>query len=369
MGFDQKVLENLVSKSELVQVQPNPIVHNTIELGLDEFFAFLLSTIGTIIVSYFSSTVWLLSIVGPLSEKPGFFVRHGYHAYQAYKAKKGSFRYCLKRELKKACRILMVDILFHDSMYAILAAILLKATALHPGFISVIAFCSAIPFAAAFQYAAEEGLHFLHKEVLRWQGLKWETYYESRFFFMGDEKKVLDKVRKEFSLTKRQSGMYVDEYLGSEGWLAQNHEPFRRLRSLRMDSRQYRNRLEIGFRVMKRVNPAASQYNYHFIKKEKGWYGVGGGKKPSWKELPRHLRTRAKKVQKGVSFSRLTYHNEELSVSVDRLKKASRVKVIEVKVYKDVALLMQAMQFLNRLYPVVETTLPKERFVDSLRSI
>ncbi|MEK6964442.1 MAG: hypothetical protein AABX70_08540 [Nanoarchaeota archaeon] len=371
MGMDQKALESLVSKNELVQIRPNPIVHNTIELGLDEFYAFLLSTAGTLIVSLFSTQVWLLSIIGPLSEKPGFFIRHIYHAHQSHKARMGSFGHCLKKEMKRALRVLAVDIVFHDSIYMILAAVLLKMTGLHPGFISVISFCAAIPFAATFQYVAEEILHMLHMGVLHLNGLKWETYYESRFFFIGDEKAVLNKFRKEFGLKERQSGVYIDQYLVSSSWLAENHEPFMRMRSLHMDSdsKKSRHALEMGFRTLKRVSPPADQYNYHFIKKEKGQCLVGGKKDGVWKELPAYFRKKVQKVVKGVSFSRLTYHDKELSVSVDRLSKASKVKVIEVKVYKDIVLLMRAMQFLNRLYPVVETTLPKERFVDSLKSI
>jgi hypothetical protein len=57
-----------------------------------------------------------------------------------------------------------------------------------------------------------------------------------------------------------------------------------------------------------------------------------------------------------VKFIRVVAYNPDLLISVDRVRGSRNFYLLELKVYKDVKLLMQAMRFIMRELPVLQTT-------------
>jgi hypothetical protein len=57
-----------------------------------------------------------------------------------------------------------------------------------------------------------------------------------------------------------------------------------------------------------------------------------------------------------VKFTRVVAYNKNLLISADRVRGSRNFYLIEVKVYKDVRLLMQAMRFIMKELPVLQTT-------------
>ncbi len=71
---------------------------------------------------------------------------------------------------------------------------------------------------------------------------------------------------------------------------------------------------------------------------------------------------KSKSVLKKINFQRISANNKDLLVSVDNIKEDKSYYILEMKVYEDVKLLMKAMRFVMREFPVVQTTHSKSDF-------
>jgi len=101
------------------------------------------------------------------------------------------------------------------------------------------------------------------------------------------------------------------------------------------------------------------------ICKEKLYYYMEGEMPKSFDEIKSSKAKKpikSKEIIKKVNFQRISANSNVLLVSVDNIKENNPYYVLELKVYEDVKLLMKAMRFVMREFPVVQTTHSKLEF-------
>ncbi len=371
-GALHNTLQTLAGEHKLLAVTPNVVTKNTKELGLDELVSLVFSTGGTCAASFLTSNPSVLSMVGPVSEKPAFFLRHFWEAYKTYQEakKKGenpSVWEVLKPELTATARTLWMDLMFHDSTYVALAYTLMHGSHINPSILSVISFLAAIPVAAALEVGAESLLHKTLKQITRRQGVSWETYAESRFLYTGDANALQQDLQKKFGLKEEKESNYHDHYLEHRLLSLAERNVLARKRNI--TGTHARSSLEMTFTTTSKISPDDSQFNYFITHKEKGQIVVPESK--DWHNTLPYLvrKTVHPRITQEVCFRRKTTHDDELSVCVDTLPLLSGVQVIELKVYKDIEKLTAALDYVNTHYHGFETTLPKSELLETVKLI
>ena len=365
-------LQTLAGEHKLLTVTPNAVKKNTMELGIDELVSLVFSTGGTFAASFATSNPSILSMVGPVSEKPAFFLRHFWEAYKTYQEakKKGENPLVwevLKPELLATARTLWMDLTFHDSTYIALAYTLMQGSRINPSILSVIAFLAAIPVAAALEVGAETALHKTLKRITSTQGISWETYAESRFLYTGNADEIQQDLQKKFGLHEEKESNYHDQYV--EHRLLPLAERTVLARKRNITGPHARSSLEMIFTTTSKISPDDSQFNYFITHKEKGLIVVPDSK--DWHNTLPYLvkKTVYPLIRKDVRFRRKTTHDDELSVCVDTLPSLPGVTVVELKVYKDIEKLTTALDYINTHYHGFETTLPKSELLEFVKHI
>src|SRR5437868_2011220 len=96
----------------------NPIWNVFKRFGRDEFIALTINTIGTVIMSFFTQSILLLSVTGPVIEKIGFFPAYLWEAITTYrttpKKQRKNLTHYLKQAVKRGSVSLAEDICVHD---------------------------------------------------------------------------------------------------------------------------------------------------------------------------------------------------------------------------------------------------------------
>ena len=363
-------LDRLLNGRKLIAITPNPVLKNAEQLGLDELVSYFFSTGGTLVASGFTSNPMILAGIGPLSEKPAFFLRHLYEAKKSFNAAKAkgeeaTFRDHLVPEMKSAAKSLWMDVAFHDSSYFAFASVLMSTSTAPPALLATVAFMAAVPAAAVLETCAEGLLHRGLKGFTARSGVEWETYLESRFLYDGDAEALQSDLAKRYGLQSELKGEYHDYYLKNRLLSLAERNVLARKRKISGDVP--RDSVEMVFTTTQKISPDDSEHNYFVTRKEKGKFVIEDS--PAWHvSLPYLLRRSiTREVEKPIDFSRRTFHDSELSVCVDTLPESPRV--IEVKVFDDRDKLVDALLYLKGRYDVLGTTLPKSELVSIVRNI
>lgn len=220
-----------------VVLTPNPYRKFFIQLGRDEIYAWVLSTVATGAVSlllYYlardmalSTRALILAFTGPIAEKPGLFFEYVKNAFREYSDTDDESRQPRSHYVRKAFRdgmpTLLTDVTCHDPAYALLFWLLMHlyggTSSLSAAVIAGVSFFTAVAIASTAKVLFVDAMFQWHRYRLRKAGFVQKSYYESRFWVDpdGDEnflpENVLARLQKKFNLPIRTSYTYRDVYM------------------------------------------------------------------------------------------------------------------------------------------------------------
>jgi hypothetical protein len=338
--------------------------------GIDELLAMVVNVIGTVIISFFTSAILIISITGPIVEKLGFFPMHFKEAWNVYRTtptkQRRKFSHYLGKALKNSLTSLFEDILIHDPIYIILMLVGLGFYSETPiWLLSGASFVIAVIIVAGLEVAFREFQYLNFKRKMKKAGFEVEIYYEARFFVSSKQNhnKLLEKFIKTFNLTKIKTPLtYNDTYFEHDFPNFSGRNGKVRLRRRTYEGGGLFRTIQVVYtKTREKYLTKTEQYRFFPTKKEKIYY--------VFKKMPQGIKdiknTKIRKTLKpvhenlaktNVRFTRYVARSNELLISTDKIEKGEGFYLVELKVHSDVKLLMRAMRYLMREFPVVQTT-------------
>lgn len=366
----------LISKKlaeEPIKIPQNPFWEVFRRFGRDEAIAMIINVIGTLIISFFTAIPILLSVAGPIIEKIGFFPANFIEARKIYKTtpknqRKHLFHY-IKKAMKRSFTSLTEDILVHDPLYIFFMFFGIIIYPVIPVWIlAIISFILAVIIVTILEVGVKELQYLSFKRKLKKAGFELESFLEARFFISSKQnpKKLLDKIIKDFKLKSLGNVLeYKDKYFENNLKIYSGRIPKVRLRKRTKNSgKGLMKTLQIVYtRAEEKQNKIKEQYRYFPIKKEKFYFMFK-------KEIPsniheiknakikRILKSCLKSAPQKIIFKRTFVCNKILLFSIDKIKKGKHYYILEIKSWKK-GNLLEAMRYIMREFPVVQTTTPK----------
>jgi hypothetical protein len=340
--------------------------------GRDEIVAMLVNVVGTGIISIFYSNLWVLSVTGPVIEKIGFFPAHFWEAWKIYsttsRSKRKSIWFYIKNALKGGGVSLGEDILIHDPLYIVMMLFGVHFFSSTPVWVLAgISFALAVIIVSGLEFGCTEIRYLLFKRKMLRLGFENESYYEARFLvsFPDDDRHnvyklaVLGSIADEFGLDKQMEIEYDDQYFGSKLPSYSGRVPKVRFRDRGCGKSMFKSVQAIYTRASEMLPHKMEQCRYFPIKKDK-FYAIldsdaGSVCDFSLDEALRRVHC-THEVLSEVNFYRILAHNKELLASVDIVNENRPYFLVELKVFKDVKLLIQAMRFVMTEFSVIQTT-------------
>ena len=344
--------------------------------GRDEFFALIINAGATAVLAWFVNSNILttiigpisrrtrdviLSIIGPVAEKAGFFPGHFREAYREYKKtprnKRDPFMTYAKKAVKGGAKSLLEDIIVHDPIYIVLMFLGLTVfTGIPAWILSVASFVIAVFAVAGLEVFLTELAYLRYKLALKRAGFGSESYFEARFHYKDKSRAsiVFNKLVKKYKLKKPVTTKYKDKYYGTQLPSYNGRTP--RLRLRERESTAGMSMIKTVQLTYTKVGEMSKreldQHRYFPIRKDKIYY-IFNAMPASIEDIPntqvRRMMMRARKDSKplDVQFLRTVSRDPNtILVSFDHMKKG--LAVIEVKVRKDKKLLKEAMRFVMR---------------------
>jgi len=360
---------------EPITLPKNPFWAVFKRFGIDESIAMIINVVGTFLVSLFASSLILLSLAGPIVEKIGFFPAHFKEAYSVYKTtpkkQRKSIYYYFKKAIKKGSTSLTEDILIHDPIYIVLMFLGLLIYPSTPVWIlSALSFVIAVFAVSGLEVGFRELQYLNFKRKMKKAGFELETYIETRFLISAscNQKFLMEKVSKAFSLNPFKSLNYSDIYFENELPEFSGRIPRARLRKRnRTNKKGWMQTIQLIYtKPRESLDKKYEQYRFFPIKKEKLYFmldqkmpaGIDQINNPKIKAALKSI----SKKNKEVHFERKVATNKDLLVAVDQIKKKKEFYILELKTYHDKKQLMEAMRFIMREFPVIQTTKSKSDF-------
>ena len=363
---------------EPIAIPGSPFWNVFKRFGRDELIAMIINVFGTTIMALFSANVLLLSIIGPLVEKIGFFPAHFRDAWKVYKTtrrkRRKSFFFYFKKAVRGGMTSLIEDILIHDPIYILLLFIGLKVYAGSPVWLlSAASFVIAVIVVAGAEVGFTEFRFWNFKRKMKRKGFGFESYYESRFFISKerDPKEVIDLLAKTFNLKFFKTLTYNDYYLDNRLPHYSDRLPKIRIRSrtsernkgmMRTTQIVFTRAAEISGEKLEqhRFFPARKEKLYYFLKKNE----VGDINLVKNSKIKNALKSFVIKSEKQhVKFTRMFVNSKDLLVSADKVQARKPFYVLEIKSHKNKKLLIEVMRFVMRELPVMQTTYGKADLV------
>jgi hypothetical protein len=230
-------------------------------------------------------------------------------------------------------------------------------------------FVLAVFIVAFLEVIATESRYLLFKKRLKKGGFQLEEYFETRFFIdkAGEPEKILKKIAKEFGLHLLKRIDYNDLYIESNLKEYSGRKPKVRFRN-RGRGKEGLERMRtfqiVYTRPRERLGERVEQFRFFPIKKEKLYYFLN--KSPNRlkdiqdNRLIKILRENKCNKEIGkISFSRLIARNNDLLVSVDKIRSKRNVILLELKTHKNTKLLIKSMRYVMKEFPVIQTTYGK----------
>lgn len=384
-------LENLVTLDEDAFKNPivmpgNVYIEALKDFGSDEALAGLVDLFGTSLANALldpSIKNYVLPFVGPVTEKFMFFPLHLLKARKIYKtmppSKRDTFMNYFKQAVSDGSENLFFDLTVHDPIYISAMGAGLHATDLHPAILSALAYGSAILLAAGIKVGKDELFFANKKRALRKAGFESEKYVESRFYIRAEKnpREIIDSLAREFGLKNSSTVGYHDKYFVNHFPHYSGRKVNMRLRRRARRSSEFSAEEKAGFvnsfqfvftRVSEHQKQKTDQFRYFPSRKEK-FYLLLDENVSDIEEIPNdQAKTLIKKYLSApiksydINFQRTVVSNEELAVCSDSLRTGldESSYVLELKVYKDIDLLQQAMRYLMMdAKGFVQTTLGK----------
>ncbi len=370
---------------EPIRLPGSPFWNVFRRFGRDETIALVINVCGTAVMSCFTTSIFLLSIAGPIVEKIGFFPAHFYEAFTVYKTTPRERRKKLRIYFGKACKngavSLTEDILIHDPLYVLLFALVLAYPGVPPWLLAGFSFVVAMVAVTFLEVAFVEAGYRFFQRRLRRCGFELESYYESRFLVKADNEemgRLVQKLSAEFHLSFIEDKSYQDLYFEHKLIGYSGRRPVLRLRERTLgpsdvrwinshperDAEQFLRTAQI---VYSRANEAnrnhLDQYRFFVIRKEK-FYLLLNAPMPDAIEgvsgCDLRKVARSGTAIKEVRFRRTVLKNGEvdLVVAIDRSRK-NNFCLVELKTFKDITLLLRVMRLIMLESSAVQMTAQK----------
>jgi len=324
--------------------------------GKDEMISMVFNVLGSIIIfkvlkQHYVDTdpffLFLVSIAGPIIEKLGFYPAHFYEAYKKYKRQTvDKYRVFLKKAIKDGSVSLLEDILIHDPVYILLMYAGLKTYSATPVWmLSFLSFVIAVVVVSFLEVYFFEIWYKLFSRKLIKKGYKKESYYETRFIVNNTYNVLttIEEMKSEFNLVDKIEDLsYVDNYFDNKLIEFNGRAPLLRYRkSWKAREVDPRSMLEIIYTKSGELKLTdLNQYRFFINKREKFTIDKTDENKKH------HSTFKIKNyIENIVVFKRSIYRNKKgLFLTIDYVK--DDYHVIELKVYEDKYLLMNAMKHL-----------------------
>ncbi len=325
----------------------------------------------------------IIALAWPLFEKVWFYMSSFKHAREIYRSTDPSVRNLILRTAREWTRNTIKDLGVHDPMYLLLMG---GWQAINPDvpawMISFISFVLATAFVGFVDVWVDEIKYSRLKKWIFDDGFKLEKYYESRIaltkkYHMQD---ILEEMMKEFGLENQQQRLYSDTYyvVNKEQWKTYNgRDPSFRLRKReRLDTpAPGRKSAQLVYTKVNEITPKSSMHRrYYATQKEKLYLSLDNlDKLEDLDDIPypfivKDLRKKLLPIEpQKITFERSLSYDPNLLVSIDQIHQDHPMQqAAELKVYKDKALLREAIRFVFKIYPVKLSTMrkhPEERFI------
>jgi len=359
--------ENLSQKP--IAIPGSPFWNVFKRFGRDEAIAMVINIMGTAIAGLFSTSIFLLSIVGPIVEKIGFFPAHFFEAWNVYKTtpkdQRKSLYFYIKKALKGGGTSLLEDVLVHDPVYiGLMFAGLSIYQGTPPWLLSAASFFIAVVAVAFIEVGITEGRYLLFKWRAKRAGFRFESYFESRFLInaSADPDVVMELLSKKFKLDTMYEMTYGDVYYGNKFPEYSDRTVKFRMRRRTNEQDKFICSAQIVYtRAVEMCESKLDQCRFFPIRKDKIYFVMRDPlpdipseiEKDAGRFLYKHINDDDKHI---VKFIRVVGYNPDLLISVDRVRGSRNFYLLELKVYKDVKLLIQTMRFIMRELPVLQTT-------------
>jgi hypothetical protein len=309
---------------------------------------------GTALAGALTSSPLGLALGGPIIEKGGFIAYEALHALRSTKPFTQAF------SGKNVAANIAADIAGHDPSYIAMMAGLVASGA-HPLIASGVSFFAAIPVAASVQTLGGELAHQGLKLLSERQGFAWEDYYETRFLVRDalEAERAFLRVSNHFKLTNDQTDKYFDTYHEHRVPVFGNRLGY--VRTRHVDGCASYTNLELTYLLSRKRSDPASEYNLHYVHKEKGRRAVGGA-------LPHSVTRWLKPQTRSLSFTRRIRHNDDIRVVLDEvtLPNGEDISFIELKAYTEDKQFKPAAAYLQRHADTIMTNFPKVRLHELL---
>ena len=356
------------------------------KFGRDEAIAMIINVTGTAGLEYFLSTPFAstlsagtkemaLTVAGPVVEKAGFFPGHLKEAWDAYRAapadKRDPLSTYFKKAVKGGSKSLLQDIIVHDPVYMGLMYAGLKFHPETPAWIiATTSFVAAVFAVAGLEIGANELLYKRYKGALQKAGFGTESYLESRFLIDAEKQpeEVIENIVGRFNLSKVKIGQYHDRYFGNTLPHYNNRSPLLRLRRrvIEDEGREVKSAQIVYTRASEIVGKEPEQFRYFPQQKDKLYFLLDQRMPENIDEIDdervRRILKRAQREEDyiDVHFERTVASSPStLLVSADQVQQASPFYVLELKTFKDKRLLREAMHYVMKEFPVLQTTYRK----------
>ncbi len=379
--FDKKFVD------QPIKLPSSPFWDVFKKFGRDEAIAMLVNVAGTAGLEHFFSTPFTntlssrtkelaLIVAGPLVEKAGFFPGHFKEALDAYKGATAEERDSLStyfaQAVKGGSKSLLQDIVVHDPVYMGLMYAGLHTYPETPAWIiATTSFVTAVFAVAGLEIGVNELRYKRYKRTLKNAGFGVESYLESRFLIDAEKKpeEVIASFVQKFNLPKVKRGHYHDRYIENVLPHYNNRIPLLRLRRriIEDEEKEVKSAQIVYTRASEISGERPEQFRYFPQQKDKIYFLLdqempGSTEEINYPQVRKMLKCAQKEEESHVDvhFKRTVASNpSSLLVSADEVQQANPFYVLELKVYDNKQLLRQAMQYVMREFPVLQTTYRK----------
>ncbi|NQU17011.1 MAG: hypothetical protein HQ564_03005 [Candidatus Saganbacteria bacterium] len=382
-----------------LRIAENPYIHFGKEFGKNEILGLAAGVVATVIVNVILDTVYgghcppevkapILAITQPTVEKPALIYRPMRKAYKdAPSVEKRSIKdhsAILKQGWKNGWPTLRADMLYHDTSQGAYMGgatyIINPETSLEAAMLQVGAFSLAFLTAAFLEVKGVDLRFKLFSKKLEKLGFNSKSYFESRYKIDPEEQKydpatILRMISKMFNLPLQEPLCYVDSYIKKINLDRYNSwDPYSRFRQRTSDEGPELNQsIQVNFsRAFQVKRQERSPYNCFGVAKRKFQFPIEGVMLWEADQIPDSgLRRTVRKIEgKGdyheIAFWRFRAQDKKgLLVTIDvpstseTIPDLSQVDTpfwIEVKVWKDLGLMLAANDFILKNFTVDPTT-------------
>lgn len=412
---DSDILKPLIEVPEnledLIEISENPYIHFGKELTKNELCALVAGAAVTGVVNYALDRIFggscppaikapILAGTQPISEKPALFARDAWKAWKEFKAtpkhERKRIRDYVLKVWKDGWPTLRADLLYHDTAYianmVALTYFVDPQSSLGAATMSALSFFTALAFAAVAEVKTVDFRYKLFTRKLEKMGFGSESYFEARYRIIPEEERdsprnVVNTLREKFGLGEIYSRHYHDRYVLRSNLNRFNAwDPYIRFRERESDGGEGLTKsVQLNFtRAFEVKRKGWNPYNCVAVAKRKFYYQFKG--EMPWKGnmiKDKRIRRIVEKAEgrsdyHEVKFCRMMARNPDgLLIAADvrdtslgeNLYQIKRPYWIEVKVRKDLQLLMAANDYILKKFSPDPTTKNKLELTVTSKSL